>query len=545
LDGSSIDLEYSTGKLISAITRGDGFIGEQILSNVKKMKNVKTYIKGFTGSLRGEIFLFANDYEMLNKKLIAEGSKPLSNPRNGATGIAKRYDGTNAEYLTILYYDLDSKDLSFTTEDQKMEYIELKLGLKVCFYDVVSVEKAITYYDQYEDGERANTPYDIDGLVFKTNNISYQKSLGKLGENPKGQIAWKFTSMKAETEIIDIEWSLGNRRMTPVGIMKPVQCGGVMISRASLSNLSLFKDMNLGKGDKVLISRRNDVIPHIESVIESKGNTFKIPTQCPSCNEKLVEDGKFLICPNDNCDGLAIRNLRKWIDKLEIMDIGESIITSLFNHGFLEDPSDFYKLSTNDIASIDGLGRKSADKIIEHLEEKKEIPLPIFIAALNMTDFSTSTAESLVENGIDTIDKMFTATLEDLVAIKGIEAKTASQIIKGLKEKKQIIQNLFSVGIKIKEKENKVMSKKGSKLSGKSFCFTGKIEKIDDNGDRYTRDKMTELVIENGGDVADSVRKGLTYLVQADPNSHSSKTKKALQMGVEILSESDFFKMIG
>ena len=541
LDGCSIDMEYDNGNLIKAITRGDGVEGEDIFSNVRRMKNVKLKINSFTGSKRGEIFLFADDFEAINAILQKEGKEELANPRNSATGIAKRFDSRFSEYLSILYYDIETDLIDFDEEMQKIEYIK-KNGLKVCFYKKCTVQEVIDLYLEYEKHLRAETNYDIDGLVVKANSISIQKKHGLLGGNAKAQIAWKFTSMKAETFMKGIEWSNGrNRRITPIAILEPVRIGGVTVQRASLHNVELFKKLNPGKGDKVLVSRQNDVIPQIQKIIESKNNPFEIPTHCPVCNTKLEIEGKFLNCPNDSCPALTTGNLLKWLNGLEIRDISESTVEALYDAGKLKELADLYYLKPSDISELEGYGEKSAKKILENIHAKKELTLPEFLGNLNMNGFATSRVELLVEAGYDSLDKVFNVQVQDLIKIKGIEVKTANQIIKGLQSKAKVITNLLKAGITIKAIQKKQAS--SSKLKDLSFCFTGAILKCTPDGKRYTRDMMEQLVIDNGGTV-ESVTKNLTYLVQADPSSMSSKSQKAKDLGVKILSELDFFTMV-
>jgi len=269
---------------------------------------------------------------------------------------------------------------------------------------------------------------------------------------------------------------------------------------------------------------------------------FKIPKNCPVCNCELEINGKFLECINDMCPSKNLGNLNRWINTLKIMDIGNKIIQSLYNAKKIKDVSDFYKLSVDDIANLERSGEKSSKKILKNLNDNKEIPLQIFISGLNIPNFAKSTAETLIEHGYDTIEKMQNATIDDLVKVNGIEEKTAQRIIEGLKSKKEIISKLFEVGIKIKEEEKIEVS--SNKLKGISFCFTGAIQKMDENGKRYTRTMMENLVLGNGGDVFDKVKKDLNYLVMADPNSTKSKAQKARKIGVKILSEEEFFEMV-
>ena len=542
LDGISINLEYQNDKLVKAITRGDGSQGENIYANVSRMQNVKTEIPGFgNGCLRAEIFLFMKDFEKLNSICKARGENELKNPRNGAAGIAKRLDGKYSEYDSLLYYDVDNNK-TFITELQKMEYIE-SLGLKVCFYKKVNIEEAIQVYNDYEETLRVKTPYDIDELVLKANDLNLQKKLGLRDKRPIAQRAWKFTNMKAESEIQGIEWSNGkNRRITPIAILKSTPIGGVTVGRASLHNLEIFKKFKPGKGDKVLISRRNDVIPAVEEILEPTKNYFEIPTKCPTCNYDLIEDGRFLICPNDVCPALEIGNLHKWVSGLEIKNISIAIITALYNVEKLKEPADFYELSISDIANLEHMGEKSAKKIISHLREKMELTIPEFLGNLNMDQFSTSRVESLVEAGYDDLTKIMSLTKEQICNIQGFQETTAEKIINGLKFKTSIIKRLLEVGITLKSIDK--IQTSSNKFQGLSFCFTGAIQTVNlETGKRYKRAEMENLVKENGGNIS-SVQKGLSYLVMVDPNSNSSKAVKARQLGINILSEEEFFKKI-
>jgi len=543
LDGISIDLEYESGNLVKAITRGDGIEGEDILNNVIKMKNVQQKIAKFTGSLRGEVVMFVTDFERLNEDLMNRGEKEMANPRNGASGIAKRFDGNNSQYLTILYYDVTG---DWKTEEEKLLWFK-PIGLKTCFWVKVNIEQCIEYYNQYEKILRAETPYDIDGLVVKANSIKLQKQHGMLGDNPKAQVAWKFTSMKAETEVEGIEWSHGqNMRITPVALLKPVKIGGVVVKRASLHNMEMFHALNLGNGDKVLISRRNDVIPYVESVIEHVRHIkFKSPLSCPLCNEELIEDDKFLMCQNTECQGLRLGNLGKWVKALDVNDISDKTIELLESVGMIKDPSDFYKLDINAIANLEGMGIRSATKIVENFNNKKEIDLETFIDGLNIPNFAGSRARIIIKDGIDTLNKMLEVNEKQLVQIKGIGSEVANAIVYGLSAKKHVIKKLLDVITIIKPEEPKEIVMSSDLMKGEVVVFTGAIQRVDERGERFTRKILQGLVYENGGNCEDSVKKGVTMLVQADPSSQSSKTKKANDLGIDIISEANFFKMIG
>jgi len=267
LDGISIDLEYKNGELIDGITRGDGIIGESILPNIMKMKNVKRKIDNFSGSLRGEVVLFFDDFKEINNFLKKKNEILLKNPRNSSSGIAKRYDGKFSEFLTILFYDIECEIL-FNNEIEKLEYISNNLNLKTCFYKKDNINGIIKVYNDYVRVKRSECLYEIDGLVISSNNLKTQKDSGMISGRPKAKIAWKFPPMTKITKLIDVKWSIQNRRITPIAILEPVMLG-VEVKKANLHNVDNFKKLNLYKNCKVLIKRSGDVIPHLIKKIDS------------------------------------------------------------------------------------------------------------------------------------------------------------------------------------------------------------------------------------------------------------------------------------
>ena len=276
---------------------------------------------------------------------------------------------------------------------------------------------------------------------------------------------------------------------------------------------------------------------------------FELPTECPVCGDEPVENGKFLECQNPICDGAKIGALRKWaiVTEMQSLGIGEKTLERLYNEGLVLEPQDLYTLEKRQMENLEGFGERSAEKIYNIIQSKRELPLPEFIGGLNIRNFSTSMVELLVEYGYDTLEKLFDLDRDALVRIKGIEDKTATAFMEGIESKKNIINGLLDVGVKIKEHNDmatQTISDAAGKLSGKSFCFTGKVEVLNEDGERYTRSMLQDLVMADGGSSVSSVREGLTYLVQADPSSESTKTKKALNLGVDIISDVEFLGMV-
>lgn len=546
LDGCSVSLDYVDGYLEHCASRGDGIIGEEITRNVINMKNVKRELsQKVTLSLRGEIIMVQDDFDKLNSILEKQGDKPFKNKRNAASGIAKRIDGKYSEYLSVVYYDCT---LPMHTASDRFDVIKA-LGLPTSLIKSnCSVDDCINIYNEYEDTKRVKLTYDIDGVVIEVDDTNKKITLGELYGNSKGSIAWKFGNIKVQTTIKDIVWQLGSSgRITPVGIVEPVDICGATIQRVSVHNIDIFETFDMRKGDTIVLTRANDVIPFIVSVVSHTDNPkFEIPKECPICGGKTKIDGKFLVCDNVDCRGKIVGDVLTWCQKLELKGISDATIETLVAHEFVTDPSDLYGFNAEQLRNFVGFGPRQSEKICEIINSKKEVTLPEFIGGLNLPSFGSRMTEVLIDAGYDTLDKIMNMCEEQLVSIKGIEVKTARVFLKGIASKKEVIQNLFEAGITIKTKEKKIMAKKaGSVFDGESFCFTGKVETVDENGDRYTRDRLQQLVYENGGSCEDSVKAGLTYLVQADPTSTSSKTQKANKLGVNILSEKDFFKMIG
>lgn len=557
LDGISIGLEYDDGHLVKAITRGDGIIGEDITVNVRKMKNVCEKLKNFTGALRGEIILKQKDFEEINRICETRYEEPFKNLRNGASGIAKNRHGKYCEYLTIVYYDCNGELDKF----QKFDFIENTLGLQTCFVNhKLRIDQCFELSQAYEKDFRAELDYEIDGLVIEIDSFKAYTELGLTNKRPKAAIAIKFASLQMTTTILDVTWQLGTQGLiTPVAELKAIQLGGVTVRRASLHNLEKFKKLELRYDDSVIVSRRNDVIPYVEGLASTqsitRGHIIPILETCPSCNEKTEEEYNpktnkytFLICPNAKCPGKALGDLKKWIVKIGVkgQGVGNSTIEKLFDVGLLTTPADFYRLQKNDISRLEGFGVRSAEKLLDALHGKMELTLPEFIGGLNIKNFSSSMAEVLMENGYETLDQFITLTFADLIKMNKIEGITANAFIDGMSRKLELIEELLSVGIRIVtlEPESTIEVSSDAIFAGESFCFTGKVERIGLDGARFTRKLLESLVLENGGAVG-KVKKGLTYLVQADPESTSNKTKKAIKLEVKILGEAEFFARLG
>lgn len=531
LDGLSVELVYKDGKLVHAITRGDGEEGEDVTHTVSMMRGVPAKLPDFSGSIRGEIIMRKSTFE----KKIKSNPKyqgMYANPRNTAAGLTRRKTvNPVVKYLWVIPFDLDAHDQSFKTEVEKIDYMQNELKLKAVRTSVVTVEDANKRYNWYATKKREELDYEIDGLVIKVNNLQRQKLLGEVDNRPKGQIAWKFAAEMRKTRIKRIEWDVGlTSRITPVGVLVPVSIGGVTVSRASLHNVKRVKDLGIYPDAEVLVSRRNDVIPMIEKALTPNAHPqFKIPTECPVCFGDVTFEGQFLICTNPNCLAKQRGNIKKWVKVLEIDEVGDKFIDTAVDNGYLLDPADLYGLSADSIAALDRQGTNSAKKIVANINKHRILPLSKFMAALNIPNVSTSTFDALAAHGFDSLEKLQKARARDFLGAPGVGTITADALYDGLQDKRQLISKLMLNGVSIKKKVT-------GKLSGQSFCFTGQIS--------IKRGDAQKLVEVMGGEIKTSVSKGLTYLVQANPKSMSGKAQKAKKYGTKVIGEKEFMDLV-
>jgi DNA ligase (NAD+) len=521
LDGLSLAVTYDKGKLVDAITRGDGQIGERILSNARRMKGVPAQLKRKQSvTVRGEIILKLSDM----KKAFPDAA----NPRNQASGTSKRFDGQGCEHLTVMFYDLDGLD--HDNEVEKFGILE-DLGLLVPNFKATDLEGALALHKEYSKTRRAKLDYEIDGLVVRANDNHVQHMLGELGNRPRAAIAFKFASQAKVTTLLDIVWETGSSgRVSPVAVVKPVQLAGATVQRASLHNAGMIAELGIGIGDEVLVSRRNDVIPYVEEVVTKKGKLAKPPTKCPTCSSALEKIGEYIACRNRKCQALIEGRIENWIDAQGILDWGDKLINQLVVAKLVAEPADLYKLQPQQIANLERRGMVIAQKVLDNLRAQLPLSLPKFLAALGIENFGLQTAKTIVSAGFDSLDKVQAATLAELSAIPGVGPSKGKAVFDGLKDRKAEIGRLLAVGVV------PVTKAASGPLAGLTFCFTGALSK--------PRKELEQMVEDRGGTLLNGVTKDLKYLVMADPGSGSSKALKAKKYGTECIDEAGFFALI-
>lgn len=524
LDGISIDLVYKDGRLEEGNSRGNGETGQKIGPNVRKMHWAVAKIKDkFSGHIRGEIVLLKSNW----KKYFPD----MSTARNAACGIATRLDGEGVEHLTIMCYTVEGKD--FATEEEHFKWIEAQ-GFNIPNWEITTVEGAIKQWDKYQKSIRESLDYDIDGMVIRVNDRVKQLALGDEGRGPKGAIAFKFEDEMAESVLRNVPWQVGNTgTVTPVAEFDEVILGGAKVTRASLYNMDYIQSLGLDIGATILVKRANEVIPRVEEVVKGTGKILSPPTKCPACGTKLVNNGAYLRCLNKNgCGPQVLGRISKWVKELGIMEWGDKNIQKMIDAGLVKDVADIYKLKAKDISALDRMGETSAKNLVAELDKFRTIPLENFVGGLNIDGVATSTTKQIIKQGYDTLDAMKKMSIKELENIPGFGSIRAHNFHQGLKDNANRIKDILDAGVNIKARTK-------GKLTGKYFCFTGASE--------LPRNKLHQLVEAAGGEIKKTVGKDMVehgYLVMADANSTSSKAQAARKIGIKLISEAEFMKML-
>jgi DNA ligase (NAD+) len=531
LDGFSLSLTYKEGKLLQAVTRGDGITGEDILVNVLKMHGIPKRID-FEGIayVRCEAMLLIDDWKT--------HFPTKANPRNAAAGTARRHDGVGSEHLTVFAHDVISPDFDFVTEKEKYIWLQTFGFLCPDFGLVSSVDEMMTVHKRYEDGHRSTLPYEIDGLVERENDVAKSLELGETDGRPKGQRAHKFKALSGFTTLESVTWQVGRTGLVwPVAELKPVNVGGVTISRCSLDNVLQMRDKGLEIGCDVEIIRSNDVIPKLLRKTKPGIAAIDYPTVCPCCKTPLDERRddagtvNFLVCPNSiSCADQAQYTVYHYLKSLNVKQFGDVLVQKLYESGLVKTAPDLYKLDVDAVAALPSVGEKVAAKSLAELEKRSQnVPVPLFVKALGFELFGEGFSKKALEH-FGSFDKMRQGTVADFLAVEGIGQSVAEAAVQGFAAKEAAITEL----LKHVTLEAPVQAPTDGPLSGKSFCFTG-----------YRDAAAESLIITKGGKIATGVSKKVTYLVCKDKSSGSSKNEKAKALGVVILSPDELTTVIG
>ena len=520
-DGLSVSVRFEKGKLIQALTRGDGSEGDDITENVKKMQGIIPELPiSFSGFLRGEIVLLKSTY----RKHFSD----LANERNAAVGITKRINGEGCEHLTVLFYKVYTKEHNFTTETECLDFIKNTLKLKTPRYFKVSLEVLLALHKRYEKEVRDKVDYLLDGLVVNIDSIERQKEILENEMLPEYARKFKFESEKVETELLKVHLQVGRTgAITPLAILEPVVCGGTLISKATLHNFDEIERLGVEAGDIVALCRSKDVIPKIVGVVRKNDYSTKInpPTKCPVCETPVQKEDTIYYCRNEECGARTSKALMHWLNILNIKNMGEKILEALIDAGKLKSIPDFYKLTLEDISTLERQGEKNAIKILREINDKRVISIPELLAGVNIRNLSIKRAESLEDN-FGTLENILNVKIANLLEIDGFDTNLATYVVTGLASKKNLIAEILT-HIKIKPKIS------GGKLADKNFCFSG-----------FRDDSLESQIKKNGGRIASGVSKKLDYLVVRNKNSSTEKIKKAREYGTKIIEPDDLNALI-
>jgi DNA ligase (NAD+) len=550
-DGLSISLQYAEGVLVRGVTRGDGTTGEDVTPNVKTIRSIPLQVdtavlkKAKLPSdfeVRGEVLMTRKAFEALNRQQEQSGGKIFVNARNSAAGAVRVLDPsiTAARRLDFFAYYLfvDGKvpfpKHSDSLAALKQLHFRASDDWKLCS----GIDAVIAYCENW-DAKREKLPYEIDGVVIKVNSTAIQNELGYTAKAPRWAIAYKYPARQETTVVNDIIVQVGRTgALTPVAMLEPVQVGGVTVSRSTLHNMDEVDRLGLEIGDTVLIERAGEVIPHVLKVVKEGKNRepFRMPKQCPECGSTIHKsEGEVAYrCVNAACPAKRKESLLHYASRhaMNIDGLGEKIVDQLVDKGLVKDVADLYALKEDQVAALDRMAEKSAQNLLAEIEGSKKNSLARLIYALGMRFVGERTGQLLAEH-FSSLEELAAARDEQLVAVPEVGPKVAAAIAEFFSEaaNRQLIKKLQKVGVHPTAAKREV---KSQKLAGKSFVFTGGLS-------NRSREEAGELVQQHGGKISGSVSKKTDYVVVgADPGS---KYDKAKELGVTILTESEFEKL--
>ena len=546
IDGLSAALEYKNGKFVRGATRGNGLVGEDITENLKTIKTIPMELKDKIDiTVRGEVFIGKKDFEKMNQEREENEEELFANARNAAAGSLRQLDSsiTASRPLDIYIFNVQKiEGKEFNSHFEELEYLD-KLGfhvnpVRIPCHNMQEVEKAIEKIGE----DRENLTFGIDGAVVKIDNLKFREILGTTAKTPRWAVAYKYPPEKKETILKDIICQVGRTGViTPMAVLEPVKVAGSTISKTTLHNEDFIKEKDLKIGDTVVIQKAGDVIPEIVEVKKEKrtGNEkeFEMPKQCPVCGAKTVrEEGEAAIrCTGIECPAKLFRNLVHFVSReaMNIDGLGENIIQQLLDKKLIENIADIYTLTFEEIASLKKNGKKFAQNLIDSINKSKENDLYHLLTALGIRHVGVK-ASKLLARKYKTMDNLMQASLEELSEIKDIGQIMATSIQEFFRQEQtqDLIQKLKDAGVNMNYLEE---AGEDNRFEGKTFVLTGSLEK-------YTRGEASNIIEKLGGKTSGTVSKKTDYVLAGE--EAGSKLTKAQNLGVTIISETEFEEMI-
>ncbi len=547
-DGASINISYENGKLLRAVTRGDGFQGDDVTNNIKTIKSIPLQLKGDFPSkfdIRGEIILPFVGFEKMNQELIEAGLTPYSNPRNTASGSLKLQDSAEVAKrpLDCLLYGLVGENLNISSQYDSLLKAR-NWGFKVPMQSILAknIEEIFKFIEKW-DIERHQLPYETDGVVIKINNLNHQAELGYTSKSPRWAIAYKFKTEQVSTVLNSITYQVGRTgAITPVANLEPVQLAGTIVKRASLHNADQIEKLDIRIGDEVFVEKGGEIIPKIVGIAKrsSQSKPILYISHCPECSTKLIrnEGEAQHYCPNYyGCPPQIIGRIQHFIARkaMNIDGLGGETVALLYQNNLVKNYADLYELKKEQIVVLDRMADKSSENLIQGISNSKSIPFENVLFALGIRFVGETVAKKLAKH-FKNILNLADATIEDLIQVDEIGDRIAQSVVEFFAnpENKQIIERLKSYGLQF---EVLIESEPSSDI------FKGLVFVVSGVFSTYSRDEIKNVIEQNGGKVGSSISSKTNYVV-AGENMGPSKLEKATQLGIKILSEQEFSKML-
>ncbi len=551
-DGTSVSLIYEKGNLLRAVTRGDGEKGDDITANVRTIRTIPLHLKGMGFpnffEIRGEILMPWDVFEHLNKEREKDEEPLFANPRNATSGTIKLQNSAEVakRHLDAYLYYLLGEQMPSDSHYENLQIIK-NWGFKVSneITKCKNLNEIFDFIDKW-DIERKNLPVATDGIVLKVDSLKQQQRLGLTAKSPRWAIAYKFQAERAETRLNSISYQVGRTgAITPVANLDPVQLSGTIVKRASLHNSDIIEDLDLHIGDMVYVEKGGEIIPKITGVNKEAriliGDKVKFITRCPECGTLLIrKEGEAAhYCPNEtNCAPQIKSKIEHFISRkaMAIDGIGEETINLLYNQKLIKNYADLYKLTITNIASLERMGEKSAQNIINSLENSKNVPFERVLFALGIRYVGETVAKKLAYS-LHSIEAIQTASFEDLKNIDEIGEKIAESVVLFFKDEKniQLIEELKQIGLKFQIDEEKLQNKT-NKLNGKTFVISGTFSS-------HSRDEYKDIIVNNGGKNTSSISTKTDFIL-AGENMGPAKLQKAQTLSIKIISEEEFLDLL-
>jgi len=550
-DGASISLTYENGTLLRAVTRGDGFQGDDVTANIKTIKSVPLQLKGDYPEkfdIRGEIILTLEGFTKMNQERLANGEEAYMNPRNTAAGSLKLQDSALVAKrpLECLLYSIVGKDLNFETQYEMLDKARA-WGFKVPkVAQLCKTTHEVMRFVETWDEKRHDLPYETDGVVVKVNSLRHQEELGYTAKAPRWAMAYKFKAEQVATVLREISYQVGRTgAITPVANLEPVLLAGTTVKRASLHNADQIEKLDVREGDTVFVEKGGEIIPKIIAVDFTKRPIASLPTvyrtHCPECDtllERKTGEAQHF-CPNySGCPTQITGRIQHFISRkaMDIEGLGGETVELLFKEGLIRNYADLYALSKEQIVPLERMAEKSAENLIKGVDASKNIPFERVLFALGIRYVGETVAKKLAK-AYKNIDALLSATEEELVAVDEIGERIAASVVQFFQDSgnRETVARLQSYGLQFALSEEQLQNQSDS-LKGKTFVVSGVFESLG-------RTELKKLIEDNGGKVSSSISSKTTFLVAGDKMGPSKRTK-AEGLGIPIISEQEFLAMV-